>query len=132
MEDCLLGQVQQVDAAGFIACEEVVVAVAGRGKSSDVIGVQRVLRVVFPESALVVAVLALLLDFEQPETEVVEDGFGEDLCDEAVGLREVVLSVVRVADLPLLQVHFPHCSFNYNKITASPAPPTISENWHSL
>jgi len=104
VEDGLLGQVEQVDAARLVAGQQVVVGVGGGRESSDAVGVQGVLRVVLLDGALVVLVLALLLDLEQPETELVEDGFGEDLCDEAVGLRELVLAVVGIADLPFIQV----------------------------
>ena len=74
VKDCLFGQVQQVDAACFVSRQQVVVAVAAGRKSGDVVRIEGVLRVVFPEGALVVLILTLLLYFEQPQAQLVENG----------------------------------------------------------
>ena len=49
-------------------------AVAAGRKSGDVVRIEGVLRVVLPEGTLVVLILALLLYFEQPQAQLVENG----------------------------------------------------------
>jgi hypothetical protein len=56
-------QVHPIDAADFITCEKVVEAVAGGGKSSQVVRTEHVLIGVFSEP-LEVLFLLLLLNFD--------------------------------------------------------------------
>jgi hypothetical protein len=80
----------------------VVVVLGEGGEAGDVLHVDRALRQVLLHAALVVAVLLLLLQLEHAHRQSVQHRLPQHLLDQTVGLRQEVLSVVRIADPPLV------------------------------
>lgn len=107
-EDCLLGEVEQEEAAALVAGEQVVVVLGEGAEAGHILHVNRVLREILPHRPLVVPVLLLLLDLVHAQTQPKEDRLPQHLADQPVRLREEVLAVVGVADAPFVQIKLAH------------------------
>lgn len=92
-----------MQSACLVSCHHVIVRVWLRTQARQTVKVQTVLGKVLWYSALIVGVLGLLLELEEGQIHLPEDGFPEDLVDEAVGVGKVVLPQFGVNDFPVFE-----------------------------
>jgi hypothetical protein len=108
-EEGFFGGVDEEEVAFAVAGEEVVLILGLGAETGDfVVDLDEGLGDVLLDAAFVSRVFFLLLNVVHGELELMEDSFVENIVDEAIGLREMILEMSGVGDLPGEQVGCGH------------------------